>query len=186
TASWEQDMAGEWFPVLANRPSVLTPQGSEWLGARLYARKICLFQNIRDVAGWQNGIADLEAWASERGVTYTDLYVSRAARGPVNWSAMLSSAERSGNYSVLVDNSDVAVLHRTSALAARWPESGEFVVADDCRSLADEGPQAMTAFEGSFGGQAAAAWVGEHNAALPTRPSVTSLLGRVVAPVLHG
>jgi hypothetical protein len=42
----------------------------------------------------------------------------------------------------------------------------------------------MKAFEGRFGDAAAAAWVAEHNAALPTQPSITSLLARVVAPRL--
>jgi hypothetical protein len=181
TLSWEEDMASEWFPALTGRRSVLTPQGAEWLPERLHARKVCLFQRVRDVSGWQNGVADLEAWASERGVTFSGLYVSTAVRGQVDWSILIASATASPNYTVLLDTPDAMVLRRNSPIVPRWPESGQFVVASDCGSLADEGPAVMADFQGRYGSRAAAAWVAEHEASLPAPFSVTSLLGQGAA-----
>ena len=66
-------------------------------------------------------------------------------------------------------------------MAARWSESGEFVVARDCQSLADQGLQTRADFESRFAQAAARAWVGEHERALSARISVTGMLGQVVS-----
>ncbi|MGI9148389.1 MAG: hypothetical protein ACR2IK_17880 [Chloroflexota bacterium] len=176
TWSWEEDQSGEWFPVLANRQSVLTPQGAEWLPDRLHARKVCLFQKVRDAAVGQNGLGDLDAWASDRGVVFSAIYVSKAARGPIDWSSVVASASTSPNYTVLLDTPDAVVVQRNLPVAPRWTGSGQFVIAEDCRSLGDEDPQVQADFTGRFGDRAALAWVAEHEQELPARPSMSRLL----------
>jgi hypothetical protein len=181
TWSWEQDMAAEWFPVLAQRQSVLTPQGAEWLPDQLYARKVCLFQRARDLAAWNTTLSDLDTWASERGVVFSAIYISKAVRGNLDWSHLVASAESSPSYTVLLDTPDAAVLQRNAPVQPRWSESGQLVTAADCQSLADQTPQVIATFDGRFGQQAALAWVGEHERELPARASLTSLLGQVAA-----
>ncbi|MBV9174701.1 MAG: hypothetical protein JOZ81_31955 [Chloroflexi bacterium] len=179
TESWEEDMAGEWFPVLASGQSVLTPQGTEWLPDQLHARKVCLFQKVREVAPW--GISELDTWASERGIIFSDIYISRVPRGPIDWGAMVNSAASSPEYEVLLNTPDAAVLRRRTPIAARWAESGEFVTATDCASLADQPAATVASFDGAFGPLAAAAWVRQHQQAIPDRPSLTRLLGGTVS-----
>ena len=184
TTSWEQDMAGEWFPVLAHRQSVLTPQGAEWLPQELHTRKVCLFQQVREVSTWEDGLSILDVWASERGVVFSSIYISKAARGPVGWSQLLDSAMSSHDYTLVLDTPEAAVLQRSAPISPRWSGSGSDVVAHDCRSLADEGLAVMASFEGRYGTQAALAWVHEHEQAIPPRPSLTRLIGDVTASVL--
>jgi hypothetical protein len=179
TTSWEQDMAGEWFPALAHRQSVLTPQGAEWLPEQLHTRRVCLFQKVREVSTWEGGLSILDEWASERGVVFSSIYISKAARGPVGWSQLVNSASTSSDYTLLVDTPEAAVLQRRTPLPPRWTGSGADVVAHDCRSLADEGPTVIASFEGQYGSQAALAWVSQHEQALPSRPSLTALIGNL-------
>jgi hypothetical protein len=167
-------MAGEWFPVLAGGQSVLTPQGSEWLPEQLYARKVCLFERVRELAPW--GISDLDTWASERGVIFSDIYVSMVPRGPIDWRGLVRSAASSPDYDVLLDRPEVAVLRRRTPIAPRWTASGEFVTATDCTSLADQSAATVASFEGAFGPRAAAVWVREHEQTIPRPPSITRLL----------
>jgi len=185
TWSWEEDQAGEWFPVLAQRHSVLTPQGAEWLPNRMHARKVCLFQRVRDTSGWQNGLADVDEWASNRGVEFSAIYVSKAARGPIDWSSVVASASTSPNYTVLLDTPDAVVLQRNAPVAPRWTVSGQFVVADDCRSLGDEEPGVKADFTGRFGDRAAVAWVAEHEQELPPRQSMSGFLVQSVNSLLR-
>ena len=177
TESWEEDMAGEWFPVLANRQSVLTPQGAEWLPDNLHARKVCLFQKVREVAPW--GISDLDTWASERGVVFSAVYISKVPRGPIDWEPVVRSARTSPDYTVLLDTPAAAVLRRASPITPRWKESGEFVVASDCASLADQPMATVAIFDGVFGSRAAQAWVQQHESAGPTRPTLTRRFGQI-------
>jgi len=169
-------MAGEWFPVLAGRKSVLTPQGAEWLPDALHARKVCLFQRAREVAPW--GISELDTWAAERGVVFSDIYISKAPRGPIDWQPVVSSARSSPDYTVLLDTPEAAVLRRSAPITPRWPASGEFVVAGDCESLADQPPQTVSTFDGYFGALAAQAWVHEREQARPAPPTLTGLLSQ--------
>ncbi len=175
TASWEQDSAGEWFPVLTGRQSVLTPQGTEWLPDELHARKVCLWLGVRDVAVAAN-VAELDTWAGERGVSFSHIYVSKAERGPSNWMPLVASAEASPRYTVLLDTPEAVVLQREAPVAPRWPESGQFSIARDCQSLADQPLAVVANFEANFGQLAARAWAEQHERTLPVRPSGTSLL----------
>lgn len=57
---WQQDYVAEWFPVIADRRSVNTVQGSEWLGNQSYQSsadaynqgKGCLYQDSDCVQTW--------------------------------------------------------------------------------------------------------------------------------------
>ncbi|MBO0880374.1 MAG: hypothetical protein J2P17_08490, partial [Mycobacterium sp.] len=178
--SWEEDRVGEWFPVLTGRQSVLTVQGSEWLADQDFERKKCLFMGIRDMAAG-TGVGDLESWAADRGVSFSDMYVSRVAQGPVDWSAILGTAESSGNYTVIIDSPEVTVLHRTTPVLARWPDSGDLSIATDCQSLGDQTPDVIATFQAVFTSRAGAEWVSEHEAALPPRAGLTGLLARSLA-----
>ncbi|MBI2761650.1 MAG: hypothetical protein HYX51_09525 [Chloroflexi bacterium] len=77
---WGLDRSSEWFPVLANRPSVATPQGYEWLpdvqqAERLYyeAQKCA----VRDAAC-------LDAWVEQSGRSFTHVYIPKQPVPPAS------------------------------------------------------------------------------------------------------
>jgi len=77
---WAVDKTSEWFPVIAQRHSVGTVQGSEWLPDRAFARMQKSSKNLRQCAG---EIADcLEAWSRTTGTTFTHVYVPQPPLPP--------------------------------------------------------------------------------------------------------
>ncbi len=73
--TWGGDRSSEWFPVLAQRPSLATVQGREWFDGfddRGYAYAL-----LQRCAG--QGGECLEAWARERDADYSYVYVARRA-----------------------------------------------------------------------------------------------------------
>lgn len=188
TWSWEEDHVGEWFPVVARRKSVLTPQGSEWLPSELHARKVCLWGKVRDLGVKGKGTEDLDEWASSRGIVYSHIYVSKGVRGTVDWTKLIASARKSPDYTMRIDNAEVAVLERNEPLKPRWETSGELVVSPDCQSLADESKGTQRAFEAAHGPLAARAWVEEHHQAIGKRATLCSRLSQfgLVGSVCRG
>ena len=176
TWSWEEDRVGEWFPVIAGRRSVLTPQGSEWLPDELHARKLCLWGKVRDLAAKGRTVEELDEWARDRGIAFSHIYISKVAHGSVYWGTLVASAIESRNYTVPIDNDDVTVLQRTEPIRPRWEQSGELAVGRDCVSLADEPEETQNAFEAAHGPFAARAWLEEHLEAIGRRPSLSGRL----------
>ncbi len=179
TWSWEEDMVGEWFPVLAQRPSTITPQGAEWLPADDHAHRVCMFVKLRSMGLSGAGLSALDAWASERGVEYSAIYISKQPRGGTDWSSLIQSAADAPMYDVLLDTPDAAVLQRKLPVTPYWSGSGPLPIARDCQSLADQELDVQTDFEVAYGPLAASGWVQEHDAALPRSFGVTDLIGRL-------
>jgi hypothetical protein len=61
--AWESDYLSEWFPVLANRISVATVQGSEWTGIDSFLERLAMDRQLQDcatrtktcIASWVSG-----------------------------------------------------------------------------------------------------------------------------------
>lgn len=185
TWSWEEDFVGEWFPVLAGRRSLLTPQGAEWLPDSMHARKVCLFNKVRDLAARGGSVDDLDEWARGRGIAFSAIYISKTVRGSVDWSTLLASARASPTYVVRLDTPAVAVLERTEPLTPRWAASGELLVAQDCQAFADQPEDARQRFEAARGPMAARAWVEEHNRVLGVRPTLSERLRQLGVGLLR-
>jgi hypothetical protein len=160
--AWEEDQVGEWFPVLAERRSLLTVQGAEWLPGELYERKICLRNKVRELAVTGKSIDDVDDWASGRGVPFTHIYVSTSLLGPIDWTSVTSTAVASPNYRVLWESSNAVVLERREPIKPRWEESGEFIVAPDCWSLADQPEETQLAFQAAYGPAAGRIWARDY------------------------
>jgi len=180
SVSWEEDHIGEWFPVLAERRSLLTPQGAEWMPAQLHARTACLFSDVRAVGSTGQGVDTLEGWARDRSVGFSHIYVSEVVGGPIDWTSLVESARASSVYSVGLELNNAAVIERVQPVAPRWPASAELSVSPlDCASLADQSVEVQASFTSLYGGRAADAWVQEHRLALPQRPSTCRLLSQI-------
>ncbi|HEX2924630.1 MAG TPA: hypothetical protein VHS28_11475, partial [Chloroflexota bacterium] len=176
TWSWEEDSVAEWFPVLAQRRSVLTPQGSEWLPSGAFARKVCLFTRVRDIAARGKGVEELERWASEHGVAFSHIYVSGAIRGTVSWANLLASIRSSPDYSVQLDDGAVAVVRRRQPLELTPGFPGELVVGRDCQSLDNQSEEVRRAFELTYGPLANPRWVEEHEREIGNPATICSRL----------
>jgi hypothetical protein len=67
---WGADEISEWFPAVAQRQSVATVQGSEWLGAEGYidqahrhrAVRLCTSSTDRCMAEWAESQGVADAW----------------------------------------------------------------------------------------------------------------------------
>jgi hypothetical protein len=178
--TWEDDHVSEWFPVLTGRRSVLTVQATEWLPDNGFVRTHCLYDQARQLGSLQAGVDRLDQWATDRGVVFTDLYVSASVSGDLDWRPLVQSARDSGNYRVAYDQDGVVVLERREPTRPRWPGSGELVVANNCTSLAEQPNETQRAFENLYGTGAARAWVDAQNLALSDKPPLLDRLGQLL------
>jgi len=70
---WQVDKQSEWFPVLAERPSVATVQGTEWLPDGGFDASISAFDGAWD-CGYRESDC-LAGWVKSTGRTFTHVYV---------------------------------------------------------------------------------------------------------------
>ncbi|MGQ9681074.1 MAG: glycosyltransferase family 39 protein [Anaerolineae bacterium] len=71
--AWGSDRSSEWFPVLAQRVSVATVQGTEWLPG--FAERTDRYTRLQVCA--TQGAECLETWAAEHGVAFTHVYLAK-------------------------------------------------------------------------------------------------------------
>lgn len=77
--NWARDKVSEWFPAIANRTSVSTVQGSEWL-AGFVARRETNDKYQKRCAKSDGNC--LEAWAGAMGQSFTHVYVQKSGDEP--------------------------------------------------------------------------------------------------------
>ena len=117
---WGIDRTSEWFPALAERISIATPQGSEWLPN--FSPRTHRANALQECAA--KDAACLEEWAQEWEVTFTHVYVSkRSANSEVPadvdpcWR-LRHSLLADPHYEMLYDNPGATVYRRVGASAA--------------------------------------------------------------------
>src|SRR5688500_7978018 len=77
---WWADRVGEWFPVLANRVSVATVQGTEWLREGTFEQRERQHNELQGCAIWS---ADcVEGWARTHGIAYSHIYIPKTLAFP--------------------------------------------------------------------------------------------------------
>jgi hypothetical protein len=111
---WANDSVSEWFPVLADRPSVATVQGDEWLGH--FSRFTARYAEVQH-CGVQNDSACLLAWAHDYAVTFDYVYITKPDQGSNyrNTAPLLQGIATAGQYTQVYDGPGAAVYHRTEA-----------------------------------------------------------------------
>jgi hypothetical protein len=96
---WSADSISEWFPALSGRVSVATPQGSEWLPDREFARRLETHATAQACAT-ANG-ACLDRWSHESEIAFSHVYVAQARK---SCCSELAAALRSDpNYTQIYD-----------------------------------------------------------------------------------
>jgi Dolichyl-phosphate-mannose-protein mannosyltransferase len=72
---WAGDRSSEWFPALAERISVATVQGYEWLGQNAFRAQVVRYDALQACA---RQTADcLQAWGAESGTPFSHVYVPK-------------------------------------------------------------------------------------------------------------
>ena len=74
---WWVDATAEWFPVLAERRSVTTVQGAEWLGPEVWRR--ALDGQLTVTACAFDSVACFDDWLGVYGTTATYVFIPRGA-----------------------------------------------------------------------------------------------------------
>ena len=114
-AAWANDRIAEWFPVLAQRRSVATVQGSEWLPGGEFARRYDAYESLAECAS--RDVACVEQWASSRGRPFTHLYVAKTMGkkgmpGTDCCTAVIASAQSDPRYRRIYDGPGAAIFER--------------------------------------------------------------------------
>ncbi len=95
---WQVDKESEWFPVLTDRVSVGTVQGSEWTHS--FEEHVRSADNL-----WQCGyrLADcLAGWSRETGTTYTHVWVPATEHGQC-CGTLVASLRNTNAYRIVYD-----------------------------------------------------------------------------------
>lgn len=104
---WAEDPVSEWFPALAKRPSVVTPQGCEWLGGE-FQRRAAAYDALTFCRS--RGLPCLAQWSRERGVAFTHVFVSKVPRGPSPSTRLLVDLKSSSRFVLVYENQAAVVL----------------------------------------------------------------------------
>jgi hypothetical protein len=104
------DSVSEWFPALAGRTSVATPQGLEWLPGGVYAVTLDRHAALQACAAMD--AACLERWAAITRTSFTHVLVSRPSSQPDDefaWTRLVASLRGSPGYALDYEDGDAAI-----------------------------------------------------------------------------
>jgi Dolichyl-phosphate-mannose-protein mannosyltransferase len=104
------DFVSEWFPALAERTSVSTPQGYEWFAGQLFDARWELHSELQDCGSAD--VACLESWAARAQAPFTHVYLVRAGQEPrVGTEDLYASLASSPQYEEIYQREEVAIFY---------------------------------------------------------------------------
>lgn len=110
--SWSVDIIGEWFPTLAERKSLLTAQGMEWLPDKAQAKTI---KELGKISGCRmKGLNCLEEWITAGKVDVDYVYLTDNSQDisgtRYEYSSVVEAQmAESSNYLLVFSNEDVKI-----------------------------------------------------------------------------
>jgi uncharacterized membrane protein len=115
--SWASDRTSEWFPVLAQRRSVATVQGYEWVRGA-FAERLAAYRDLQSCA--EKDASCVDAWQSAEGTGFDYIYVPKVAElqqgeiaDPFECCAALRLSLRAGaHYEAVYDGPGATVFER--------------------------------------------------------------------------
>lgn len=112
--AWHSDMVGEWFPALAERSSLLTAQGKEWLPEHAQVKTIQALSAVN--ACQMEGLACLESWENQSKLDFDYVYFSENAQTMEKTTKYTSVVEAQisvdSNYRLVYSNEDVRIYRK--------------------------------------------------------------------------
>lgn len=106
---WMTDRSSEWFPALAGRVSVATPQGTEWLPERAFLRRVGEHAALQR-CGARDGDC-LIAWAAEAGHPFEYVYLAGRG-GPACCAALRAALLADARFVAVYDASGATIFAR--------------------------------------------------------------------------
>ncbi len=97
--TWAANKTGEWFPVLTNRKSVATVQGSEWLPNHAFARRVAVDSAVETCAFSSTRCLDR---VRRDGLTFTHVFIGKSPEDPC-CAALRTSLRSDPDYRVIYD-----------------------------------------------------------------------------------
>lgn len=113
------DYVSEWFPALAERASVATPQGYEWFPGQLFDARWDLHIELQDCG--TEGVECVERWAHRADAPFTHIYLVRRSGdmdGMTETEDLYASLVASADYEETYSREGIAVFAYHSAPAA--------------------------------------------------------------------
>lgn len=110
TYTWAEDKVSEWFPVLAQRESVVTVQGHEWTG--LFRER--MWQHHTAQACAEEDAACLEQWAKGTEMSFDYVYVARRSTTSASdyCAPLRHSLRTNARYKVVYDGPGATIFVR--------------------------------------------------------------------------
>jgi hypothetical protein len=110
-SGWEVDRTSEWFPVLAERVSVATVQGTEWLPPGTFDQFRERYNRVQACAGKDMGCID--SWQQSTNTAFSHVYVAKPTGAPC-CSALRDSLRGDSRYEVVYDGPGATIFARRS------------------------------------------------------------------------
>lgn len=109
---WWADRVAEWFPVLGQRASVATVQGTEWLPNDTFEKRERQYNQLQGCAIWS--ATCIERWSREHGLAYSHVYLPKTLAYPC--CLPLEAALRNDPaYRLVFDGPGAAIFARRSS-----------------------------------------------------------------------
>lgn len=121
---WQDDRVSEWFPVVAGRVSVATPQAYEWLPNGAFGRQVAAYESAQRCANRE--AACLDRWSAETGIAFTHVYLPKSPYRETHpdfecCQTLRASLAASAGYRRVYDGEGAEVFARVSPPPARSP-----------------------------------------------------------------
>jgi hypothetical protein len=113
---WWSDRTAEWFPVLANRVSVATVQGTEWLPRGVFEMRERAYDELQGCAIW--GTSCIEQWSRDHRVPYTHVYLPKTLAFPC-CGPLDAALRHDSTYAVVFDGPAATIFARRPTIP-RW------------------------------------------------------------------
>jgi hypothetical protein len=114
------DRVSEWFPVLAQRVSLATMQGREWINDGRFKAHEAAYDRLQGCVSGTG--ACLDKWAERTGTPYTDVFITKEPQFKVT-DSLKAALRRDTGFVVLYDGAGALVAARRGA--AGRPVSGQ-------------------------------------------------------------
>jgi hypothetical protein len=115
---WANDRWSEWFPVLAERRSVGTVQGTEWLARGTFAARVESAAALQECRG--AAVDCVERWARDQNATFSHVYIPKTADAAAQCCRPLLAALRADpRYVPVYDGPGAVVFAAPLPVAAR-------------------------------------------------------------------
>ena len=113
---WPYDKVAEWFPVIAERPSVATVQGREWLPNGEFGRYVDLYGTAQSCGA--RTAECLDRWADAAGARFSHVFIARPPGGGC-CRQLRESLRADPRYALVFDGPGGEIFERRDVATAR-------------------------------------------------------------------